>query len=529
MLSESTALETSAMNSTVIRITAVAVAIAVTAPTLTAQARYCVQPPFSVAAKPNTPAPGDFNGDGWMDLLVPSGGNNDVQVLIGTGHSFALGTPIPLGEVSQSIAVADFNNDGRADCAVVCPNSASNGLQVFLGSGAAAFSPSFSSSLTGAQFVVAARFNNDSNTDLAVTYGSTDLAVLFGDGAGGFTPAAGSPFSLQADSGALAAADLTGDALADIAAVENVVSGVSVLVNDGTGNFSRTTFAVANRPSDIAIGNINGDAWPDIAIALAGSSPSDDRVEIRLNDGFGNFGTQPTYSPIQVGLRPLSVALVDVDSDSLADLITANHDANTTAVLLNVSGQGFAPDAGSPYPTNTQPYGLAVCDVGSDGYVDVVVGTGPATLDLLVVCCTTSSPTVYCTAKLNSLFCLPSISLGSQPSASAGAGCMLNTVNVIGKKNGLYFHGTAGSWAPLFHGGVLCVKTPLKRHPVLNSGGTAASCNGVLSEDLNAYIATGADPSLVAGVQLWIQGWSRDPGDLFGDSLSDAVTATICP
>jgi hypothetical protein len=28
---------------------------------------------------------------------------------------------------------------------------------------------------------------------------------------------------------------------------------------------------------------------------------------------------------------------------------------------------------------------------------------------------------------------------------------------------------------------------------------------------------------------VWIQSWSRDPGDPFTDSLSDAVTATICP
>jgi hypothetical protein len=62
-----------------------------------------------------------------------------------------------------------------------------------------------------------------------------------------------------------------------------------------------------------------------------------------------------------------------------------------------------------------------------------------------------------------------------------------------------------------------------------NSGGTAGQCNGVLSEDLNTYIASGADPALVAGATIWIQAWSRDPSDSFGDSLSDAIAATIAP
>ena len=51
----------------------------------------------------------------------------------------------------------------------------------------------------------------------------------------------------------------------------------------------------------------------------------------------------------------------------------------------------------------------------------------------------------------------------------------------------------------------------------------------MLSEDLNAYIASGADPALVAGATVWLQAWSRDPSDPFGDSLSNALSALICP
>ena len=139
------------------------------------------------------------------------------------------------------------------------------------------------------------------------------------------------------------------------------------------------------------------------------------------------------------------------------------------------------------------------------------------------------STTTYCTAKVNSLGCTPSISLSSPPSASAGSGCTLSTSNVVGSKLGIYMHSTSGPLAAPFHGGFLCVNGPLKRHPPIGSGGSGGSCSGVLSEDLNAYIAAGADPALVAGATLWLQVWSRDPAAPFGDSLSDAVWATVIP
>jgi hypothetical protein len=138
-------------------------------------------------------------------------------------------------------------------------------------------------------------------------------------------------------------------------------------------------------------------------------------------------------------------------------------------------------------------------------------------------------PATYCTAKSNSLGCTPSISVVGLPSASFGNGCMLTTANVIGDKNGRYFHSTTAAQAAPFHGGFLCLQGPLVRHAFSNSGGNASQCDGAFVEDFNAYIASGADPALVAGTSVWIQHWSRDPGDPFSDSLSDALALTICP
>ena len=138
-------------------------------------------------------------------------------------------------------------------------------------------------------------------------------------------------------------------------------------------------------------------------------------------------------------------------------------------------------------------------------------------------------PVVYCTAKTNSLGCSPSISMSGFANASAGIGCTVSTANLVGQKVGIYLHSTSGSATIPLHGGTLCVQAPFKRHPAASTGGTVGLCDGVLSEDFNTYIASGADPALVAGATFWIQGWSRDPADAFGDSLSNALSATICP
>jgi hypothetical protein len=159
-------------------------------------------------------------------------------------------------------------------------------------------------------------------------------------------------------------------------------------------------------------------------------------------------------------------------------------------------------------------------------YAEIAAGYNRTVVRLEPGC---PEPSVYCDAKLNSQGCTPAISVVGLPSASAGSGCTLSTAHLLGGMFGLYLHSTAGAQALPFHGGVLCIQSPLWRHPAVNSGGSAAFCSGTLTEDFNAYMASGVDPALVAGATVHLQAWSRDTGDVFGDSLSDALVATICP
>jgi hypothetical protein len=261
--------------------------------------------------------------------------------------------------------------------------------------------------------------------------------------------------------------------------------------------------------------------------------------------GWGNNGSGQCSTPA----LPAGVSYVDVAAGQW-HTVARRSDGSAVAWGWNGSGQCNVPvlPAGTTYTdvaagfyhTVARRSDGQVVAWGDDMYGQCDVPPLPAgmrytaisagyvnTVALYDTVCTV--PTVYCTAKQNSLGCVPSIAMSGMPSASAGSGCTVQTSNVLGKKSGLFFHGVNGALNAPFHGGFLCVAPPFIRHAVVSSGGTTGACDGAFTEDLSAYIASGADPALVAGAQVWIQTWSRDPGDAFGDSLSDAVTAAICP
>ena len=140
-------------------------------------------------------------------------------------------------------------------------------------------------------------------------------------------------------------------------------------------------------------------------------------------------------------------------------------------------------------------------------------------------------PSTYCTPKANSQGCVPGIHSAGRPSASAGIGFAISASNVLNNKPGLVFYGTSGPLAAPFQGGFLCVRPPNRRTAVQDSGGNPPpdDCSGSYAFDFNAWIATGQDPSLTAGSEVWAQYFSRDPQSPSGTGLTDALTFRVCP
>lgn len=137
-----------------------------------------------------------------------------------------------------------------------------------------------------------------------------------------------------------------------------------------------------------------------------------------------------------------------------------------------------------------------------------------------------TSPVSYCTAKTNSLGCLPAIGWTGSPTLSGADDFTLQASNVIGGRFGLVFWGYQPNATP-YQGGLLCVYPPTIRTPAQLSPGSPGACDGSYSHAFTqAYMAQNA---LVAGQQIYFQWWMRDPGAFANTGLSNALAVTICP
>lgn len=143
-----------------------------------------------------------------------------------------------------------------------------------------------------------------------------------------------------------------------------------------------------------------------------------------------------------------------------------------------------------------------------------------------------TQPTVYCTAKTNSLGCVPQIGWSGTPSASSPSGFTITASSTRNQQNGMLFYGTNGAASAPWKGGTICVQPPLRRTPLQNAGGNAPpalDCSGTFALDFNTWTTSGADPALFAGAHVFAQLYSRDPGASFQLNLTDAVEFFLEP
>jgi hypothetical protein len=319
--------------------------------------------PFAVGADLRAIVVGDFNDDGLPDLAVVGGiapGIERVFVLVGHGTgSFDLSSTfqLPSDTDALSLALADFNGDGKADLAVALNNS--NQVAVLLGDGQGGFTGAPGSPFTtdlGPWFVAIGDFNADGFPDIAVaninTGNGNDVTVLLGNGSGGFSPASGSPFQVGVSPDAIAVADFNGDGVADLATVDTNSNDVTILLSDGRGGFSQapgSPFPTAILPFSIAAGDFNGDGNVDLVTA-SGNGPVG-QLSVFLGDGHGGF-IPTSGAPFALGMEPLSIVVGDFNSDGKADLAVTNPGSNTVSLLLAVGPPAsITATAGTPQST----------------------------------------------------------------------------------------------------------------------------------------------------------------------------------
>ena len=115
-------------------------------------------------------------------------------------------------------------------------------------------------------------------------------------------------------------------------------------------------------PYRLAIGDLNGDGKPDVAVANYGSGT----VSVLMGRGDGSFEPKVDYG---VDGGPWEAAIGDLNGDGKPDIAVANSDTDTVSVLLNRGDGAFEPKV--DYPTGSAPISVAVADLNADGKPDL--------------------------------------------------------------------------------------------------------------------------------------------------------------
>jgi hypothetical protein len=162
---------------------------------------------------------------------------------------------------------------------------------------------------------------------------------------------------------AAAAGDFNGDGKTDLATTNG--TGVSVLLNDGTGRFGApTNFSTGTDPYAVEARDLNNDNKLDLVVANYGSHD----VSILLGTGTGTFGVA---NNIMTGVHPRSIAIADYNNDGSLDLAIANQDTNNVAILLGGGTGSFA--APLIVGAGVQPQSVGAGDFNGDGKLDLAV------------------------------------------------------------------------------------------------------------------------------------------------------------
>jgi FG-GAP-like repeat len=294
--------------------------------------RFTGGPSIKVGQGPVAVAAADFSGDGVVDLAIANSGSQDLTILVGDGEGgfkAALGSPIALGGYAGRLKAADLNSDGHVDLAVPVSVNQKWQVAILLGDGTARFapvSPVARLGRYGSDTVAVADFNGDGKADLVVASSEAKgIFVLLGNGTGRFGTAR--IISNRLSGATLVAADLNRDGKSDLVDASLYSDSIAIWLGTGTGAFRAATgspIVIAGRPHDVAATDFNGDGKPDLAVANKGAGT----VSVLLGNGAGRFRPtrfSPFISPLVGDVAPAFAGVADFNRDGKPDLVMVSR------------------------------------------------------------------------------------------------------------------------------------------------------------------------------------------------------------
>ncbi len=216
--------------------------------------------------------------------------------------------------------------------------------------------------------ILAADLDGDARADIVTADGGGNgFTTLFSVGGGAFSEPLFHDLGHRSRESAVLDHDGDGDidlAIIEPGALNRAVSTVSVVPNLGDRTFGEPLhFDVGKRPGGIASADLDADGLTDLAVACNGSN----EVYVLRNAGAGRFEA----SVIAIGGSPSSIAAADLDGDGDQDVVTLKIGVGTVALLFNQGGGNFAAPRDIDPGAGVEPGLAKVADLNADGPADI--------------------------------------------------------------------------------------------------------------------------------------------------------------
>jgi hypothetical protein len=225
--------------------------------------------------------------------------------------------------------------------------------------------------------IAAGDFNGDNRLDLATdSWGNDQVEVVFGDSRDIFKTQTRFFKVGKRPYQRLRAADLNKDGADDIVTTNTEGNNATILLSDGKGNFTEppgSPFSCGDAPFVLAIGDVNGDKKPDLAIINSPASMAEGKgkngLTILIGDGAGSFSIM-NGSPFPAGKIPSRVAVGDVNGDGISDVVTSDNGSNKVYLL---SMNAHNKPSQTSIIVGNNPKGIAIADLDNDRKGEIVV------------------------------------------------------------------------------------------------------------------------------------------------------------
>jgi len=315
--------------------------------------------------------PGDIDGDGYLDVVVVSATTADGHRVWRGGPGGLLAPVAVDGPAAVDAALADLDGDGALDLVIAAAadsdGEAVDGEIAYSAGGIPGAAGRVALAAPGAVAVAVDDVDGDGHPDVA--FAAAPESVVYWGAAAGVDGTLHTGIDSDRVSG-IALGDVDLDGRVDLALPSAKGDGQVVLQR--VRRFTSRDVLAFDTPEarSAAIGDVDGDGWPDLVWGGPGAAPGDVYVD---------FGGPPSTRFDPAARRGTGSgggglpAVADLDGDGRLDIILPAGDGATTRIWWAAALALDVPTAGART--------AAAADVDGDGRADIVLaadGPGPA-------------------------------------------------------------------------------------------------------------------------------------------------------